>query len=1212
MKRTGRSAPRGLVVAVSLLFAVAFAPRALAQRCAGCGAPAFSLSVPVTPAVLSDPYFVFLTDLDGDGRPDVLTSSALLKGTGRGTFQAPETLSFLLPYGAAPATTDFDRDGIPDLVFNGADGLSIAFGRPGGGFLVRSSSVQLSSLVVGDFDGDGFPDAVGNRPGSYEFVFLANDRAGGFLPPRAIPLPGLFGPFVVGDFNGDGNLDLGGGSFAQVQVLLGDGHGNFTPGASGLVPSNFWVIGMIAADFNADGRSDLLVRSYDNARSGNLTVFTSQSDGSFGIQVLSSGLFWGGAVADIDGDGLLDIVGSSLGISVFFGRPGGFAAERPIAGVGGIAAVAIGDVNGDGSLDIVGTMQTGVAVIKGDGAGWFEELRTLPALADSYFLATDDLNHDGWPDFVFGNTTTLSVSISSGPGVYATRTLLTTSFLSAIGIADVDKDGKLDIVAITDHILVFRGDGAGGFTAAIASERLGSYVPSFALGDFDGDGKLDIVLAPSGLPAVLMLGNGAGAFGSPQATDPGLLGDEIRAADLRNVGKLDLVTRDGITIRVSLGDGAGHFSPVVTYAANTGGNTAGHLEIGDVDGDHKLDIVSGQSDVEILKGDGNGGFSGPTSYGPSDGTTILCLADVNGDGVLDVVSKTFFGRSVVNILASDGAGGFRPTVEFDAGIYVNRTVPVDFDGDGFTDLVVAGSGDGIVLLNSNCVPRRLGISSTASCSPPGGTLSPTFVVGVYDDGDNVTSCVTGQVAASLLPGSGTPGASLTGTLTSPLSGGTTAFADLSIDSAGTGYVLAFASHGLRPTRSAPLGVHPTPAAPTAANDGPSCPGGTIHLSATTVPGVFYRWSGPNDYFSGAQNPILTNVGPTDAGAYSVKAVIDGCESNETSTSVVVLFEPSATITAPATVCPSLEALSASVPDAGPGAAYTWVIHNAVITSGQGTRQIDFTSGIGSEIGIDVSVLAADGCSKSGTARVSVAPTSLSGAAAPQLLPDGRAVSDFSRPGGNMYRSGLVPGHSYVLEVEANPLSTGPGPARPGLFVLPRFGATPTPFAGVDRSLCAPGGAARLAFIPDTTLLSLYPFDGTARLLVTDCFTAGYPLRVRLVETTLFAPRWSMNGYNAFAAAQSTCDCAITGQLVLLDSSGSTVTSLPLNLPANGSIEIAIPTGLPAVVGSALIAHDGPPGAVTAGLFMSQQGGHAGGNFRWPFVEVRSYGSADGR
>lgn len=87
-----------------------------------------------------------------------------------------------------------------------------------------------------------------------------------------------------------------------------------------------------------------------------------------------------------------------------------------------------------------------------------------------------------------------------------------------------------------------------------------------------------------------------------------------------------------------------------------------------------------------------------------------------------------------------------------------------------------------------------------------------------------------------------------------------------------------------------------PAAPQAANSGPACVGGTINLTATTVPNVTYAWTGPNGFTSTQQNPVITNVSLSDAGVYSVKTINNNCSSSWITTTVVINPIPSASFT----------------------------------------------------------------------------------------------------------------------------------------------------------------------------------------------------------------------------------------------------------------------------------------------------------------------------
>jgi hypothetical protein len=89
-------------------------------------------------------------------------------------------------------------------------------------------------------------------------------------------------------------------------------------------------------------------------------------------------------------------------------------------------------------------------------------------------------------------------------------------------------------------------------------------------------------------------------------------------------------------------------------------------------------------------------------------------------------------------------------------------------------------------------------------------------------------------------------------------------------------------------------VNAIPAAPTASNDGPACEGSTLHLTAGTVAGATYAWTGPNGFTSSEQNPSIAGVTAATAGTYSVTATVNGCTSAAGTTTVVVNVAPLAT------------------------------------------------------------------------------------------------------------------------------------------------------------------------------------------------------------------------------------------------------------------------------------------------------------------------------
>ena len=104
------------------------------------------------------------------------------------------------------------------------------------------------------------------------------------------------------------------------------------------------------------------------------------------------------------------------------------------------------------------------------------------------------------------------------------------------------------------------------------------------------------------------------------------------------------------------------------------------------------------------------------------------------------------------------------------------------------------------------------------------------------------------------------------------------------------YVVSAAVLGCESTNSAFVSATPVcapPPAPTAGNNGPIWAGMTLNLSASTVPGATYNWTGPNGFSSTNQNPSIGNASPAASGMFSVTAVTGGCTSTPATTLVTV-------------------------------------------------------------------------------------------------------------------------------------------------------------------------------------------------------------------------------------------------------------------------------------------------------------------------------------
>lgn len=96
--------------------------------------------------------------------------------------------------------------------------------------------------------------------------------------------------------------------------------------------------------------------------------------------------------------------------------------------------------------------------------------------------------------------------------------------------------------------------------------------------------------------------------------------------------------------------------------------------------------------------------------------------------------------------------------------------------------------------------------------------------------------------------------------------------------AGTYNVTATVNGCTSPSASVSASINQTPAMPVAGSNSPVNKNSTINLTATTVAGATYQWSGPNGFSSTNQNPSIVNAQTTNDGVYSVVAIANSCTS----------------------------------------------------------------------------------------------------------------------------------------------------------------------------------------------------------------------------------------------------------------------------------------------------------------------------------------------
>jgi len=168
--------------------------------------------------------------------------------------------------------------------------------------------------------------------------------------------------------------------------------------------------------------------------------------------------------------------------------------------------------------------------------------------------------------------------------------------------------------------------------------------------------------------------------------------EALVTGDFNGDGRTDLaVANSGAVnsgdndVSILLGNGDGTFQNQVTYAV---GSYPVALVTGDFNGDGRTDLAvanSGSNDVSILLGNGNGTFKNPVTYAVGSYPVALVTDDFTGDGHVDLAVA----GGGVSVLLGNGDGTFQPQVTYAVGLDPDAIVAGDFTGDGRTDLAVA-------------------------------------------------------------------------------------------------------------------------------------------------------------------------------------------------------------------------------------------------------------------------------------------------------------------------------------------------------------------------------------------------------------------------------------------------------------------------------------------------------------------------------------------
>lgn len=368
---------------------------------------------------------------------------------------------------------------------------------------------------------------------------------------------------------------------------------------------------------------------------------------------------------DFNGDGLADVVSISgqfnSTITALLGNgKGGFSSAVdttiPALPQYAYANVAVGDFNGDGKLDLavitapVGSNSAMIAEFLGNGDGTFRLGPMAPAENSQATLVAGDFNGDGVSDIAVGYGPTFNIAPSPHP----------------FGPGGSTTGSSPDTANGTVHL--YLGGRTGTLTDAGVVGNLGTTTraPGLISADFNGDGKADLAGSTFDSPQVtVLLGNGDGTFRAGEVTPIAAGSTSLAAGDFNGDGKADLAAMNplggGVTILIGRGDGTFSGGPGFAFGFES---QATSLIASDLNGDGKIDlatVVEPMNEVRIAQGTGTGTFGPlvaiPVPGGAFSGASALAVADLNRDGLNDLVTATATPSEVGVLLNSGGSGG---------------------------------------------------------------------------------------------------------------------------------------------------------------------------------------------------------------------------------------------------------------------------------------------------------------------------------------------------------------------------------------------------------------------------------------------------------------------------------------------------------------------------------------------------------------------------
>lgn len=371
------------------------------------------------------------------------------------------------------------------------------------------------------------------------------------------------------------------------------------------------------------------------------------------------------------------------------------------------------------------------------------------AAAKTVAVVIFDVDHDGNPDVVAGAVDPGQISISYGDGrggMSAPQLLPAEGDVHGVAVADVNEDGKLDIVYSVQRqssgIRLLLNQGNRRWQPAKGPFEINKY-EGVKTADLNADGHADIIAAnaSSDLQGGIQVWFGTGQGTWTVASGPTVTGVymDVVVADFNGDGIPDLAGAGWGThgaLLVWLGSGSGQWTALAPVAK---GNFYA-LSVGDLDHDGRLDILAGtyQNGVRLFYGDGQGGFLEKTKVEAAAGETPqkadsgqplvtdipessfwqVLPVDLDGNGWIDIVAGSLDFQGVKAWLNQSGKGWKPYSGAFPRTGNYYGLAAADLNADGRPDICAANYGEGVIVWTGRAAKDVAAASAKHAEAPP--------------------------------------------------------------------------------------------------------------------------------------------------------------------------------------------------------------------------------------------------------------------------------------------------------------------------------------------------------------------------------------------------------------------------------------------------------------------------------------------------------------